>query len=77
MANAHLVAAIPNRLILELNQTYNPFKEEIFKELMVVRNGYLDVPDRPGYGMELIDNLARKFPYLEGSWAITNPNLSS
>ena len=77
MANAHLVAAIPNRLILELNQTFNPFKEEIFKDPMVVKNGYLDVPDRPGYGMELIDNVARKFPYFEGGWAITNPNLSN
>jgi len=76
MANAHLVAAIPNRLILELNQTFNPFKEEIFKDPLVVNNGYLDVPDRPGYGMELIDDVARKFPYFEGSWAITNPNLS-
>lgn len=75
MANAHLVAAIPNRLMLELNQTYNPFKEEIFKDPMVVKNGYLDVSSRPGFGMELIGNIAKKYPYLEGSWAITNPYL--
>ena len=37
MANAALVAAIPNRLMLELNQSYNPFKEEIFKEPLVVK----------------------------------------
>jgi galactonate dehydratase len=77
MANAHLVAAIPNRLMLELNQTYNPFKEEIFKDPLVVKDGYLDVPDRPGYGMELIDDVAKKYPYFEGGWAITNPNLSN
>ncbi len=75
MANAHLVAAIPNRLMLELNQTYNPFKEEIFKDPLVVVNGYMDLPDRPGFGMELIDDVASKFPYIDGSWAVPNPNL--
>ncbi|MEM9676096.1 MAG: mandelate racemase/muconate lactonizing enzyme family protein [Bacteroidota bacterium] len=77
MANAHLVAAIPNRLMLELNQTYNPFKEEIFQDPLVVKDGYLDVPDRPGFGMELIDDVEKKYPYFEGGWAITNPNLSN
>ncbi len=37
MANATPVAAIPNRLMLELNQTCNPFKEEIFKEPLIVK----------------------------------------
>jgi L-alanine-DL-glutamate epimerase-like enolase superfamily enzyme len=64
-------------MMLELNQTFNPFKEEIFKDPLVVKDGYLDVPDRPGYGMELIDDVARKFPFFDGSWAITNPNLSN
>jgi L-alanine-DL-glutamate epimerase-like enolase superfamily enzyme len=75
MANAHLVAAIPNQFMLELNQTYNPFKEEIFKDPMVVKNGYLDVPNRPGFGMELIEDVAKKYPYFDGAWAITNPYL--
>ncbi len=44
MANAALVAAIPNRLVLELNQTFNPFKEELFEDPLVVRNGYMDLP---------------------------------
>ncbi len=42
MANAALAAAAPNRLVLELNQTYNPFKEEIFEEPLQVKRGYLD-----------------------------------
>jgi L-alanine-DL-glutamate epimerase-like enolase superfamily enzyme len=75
MANAALVAAIPNRLMLELNQTYNPFKEEIFKDPLVVRKGYMDLLDKPGYGLELIDGVARKFPYLPGSYARANPEL--
>ncbi len=75
MSNAHLVAGIPNRLMLELNQTYNPFKKEIFKDPLVVIDGYMDLPDKPGYGVELIDNVEEKYPYIEGSWAITNPLL--
>ena len=32
MMNAHLVAAIPNRHMLERNMTFNPFKTDLFKE---------------------------------------------
>lgn len=75
MANAALVAAIPNRLVLELNQTYNPFKEEIFKDPLVVRKGYMDLPRRPGFGMELRPGIAAKFPYLPGNYWRRNPRL--
>ena len=75
MANAHLVAGIPNRHMLELNQTYNPFHTDLFVEPMVPNNGYLDVPDRPGFGMELkpLEDLKKKYPYLPGSWYRSNP----
>lgn len=75
MANAALVAAIPNHLMLELNQTYNPFKEELFEDPMVVRKGYLDLPKRPGFGMALKPNLAAKFPYKPGPYWKPNPHL--
>jgi L-alanine-DL-glutamate epimerase-like enolase superfamily enzyme len=39
VANAALVAAIPNHLVLELNQNLNPFKEEVFIEPLVVKRG--------------------------------------
>jgi L-alanine-DL-glutamate epimerase-like enolase superfamily enzyme len=52
MANANLAAAIPNRLMLELNQTFHPLKEEIFKEPLVARSGYMDLPRKPGFGLE-------------------------
>ena len=75
MANAALVAGIPNRFMLELNQTFNPLKEEVFRNPLVVRNGYLDLPDRPGFGVELAPGLAQKFPYLPGSYMKPNPDL--
>jgi len=73
MANAALVAAIPNRLVLELNQTYNPFKEGIFKDPLVVRRGYMQLPRRPGFGMELKPDLEKKFPFLPGNYWKPNP----
>lgn len=75
MANAAFVAAIPNRLVLELNQTFNPFKEELFKDPLVVRNGYMDLPRKPGFGMELKGGIAARFPYLPGSYWKPNPRL--
>ena len=78
MMNAALVAAIPNHLMLELNQTFNPFKEDVFKYPLVVKNGYLDLPDKPGFGVELAggaEALARKFPYLPGRYDKPNPDL--
>ncbi len=76
MANAALVAAIPNHLVLELNQTWNPFKEELFKDPLVVRKGYLDLPRRPGFGMELKSGIAARFPYLPGNYYRPNPRLA-
>jgi galactonate dehydratase len=73
IANAHLVASSPARHMLELNQTYNPLKEQIFKDPLVVKNGYMDLPNRPGYGVELIDNVEKKFPYAPGTYNRPNP----
>ncbi len=75
MANAHFVAGIPNRLMLELNQTVNPLREEIFKEPLVVVNGYMDLPDKPGFGVEVIGDVAKKFPFIPGSHRKLNPLL--
>ena len=73
MGNAHLVAAIPNREYCELNQTYNPLKEGIFKEPLTVKNGVMSLPDGAGLGVELIDDVEKKFPFVPGSYKKPNP----
>ena len=73
MANAHFSAGIPNRHMLELNQTYNPLKEGVFKEPLVVKNGYMDLPDKPGFGVEVIDDIEKKFPWVPGRFNKPNP----
>jgi L-alanine-DL-glutamate epimerase-like enolase superfamily enzyme len=63
MANIQLAAAIPNRMMLECSRHYNPFREGLFKEPIVVKNSYAQVPSKPGLGVEIIDDADRKFPY--------------
>lgn len=77
IANAHLVASSPNRHMLELNQTFNPLKEEIFKDPLLVKKGYMDLPDRPGYGVELIPDVEKRFPWVPGSYSRPNPVMES
>jgi galactonate dehydratase len=75
IANAHLLAAVPNRFMLETNMTANPLKEGLFKEKVVVRNGYLDVPEKPGLGVELAEGLAEKYPYIPEHWNMPDPGM--
>ena len=70
MANAHLVAALPNPRVLELCQIQGPLQWEILKEKPTIRNGYLELPDRPGLGVELADDLEERFPYIDGNYGI-------
>ncbi|MDP6112368.1 MAG: mandelate racemase/muconate lactonizing enzyme family protein [Planctomycetota bacterium] len=72
MANAHLVAALPNPRFCELCMIQGPLQWEILKEKPVIRDGYLELPDRPGLGVELADDLEDRFPYIEGSYAVTD-----
>jgi L-alanine-DL-glutamate epimerase-like enolase superfamily enzyme len=75
IANAHLLAAIPNRFLLETNMTPNPLKEELFKDKLAVKDGYLDIPDKPGLGVELIEGLAEQYPYIPGYWNKLDPGM--
>jgi D-galactarolactone cycloisomerase len=53
LANAHLVAAIPNGLMVEIDTTGNPFLEELPRQPIAITNGRLTLPDAPGLGIEL------------------------
>ena len=75
VANAHLMAAVPNRFMLESNMTPNPLKEGLFKEWFGVKNGYFDVPQKPGLGVELKEGLAELYPPIEGNWNRPDPDM--
>src|SRR5579885_126995 len=73
-ANAHLLAAVPNRFLLESNMTPNPFKEGLFKEKFQAVDGYIEVPQKPGLGVELKEGLEELYPPIPGNWNMPDPN---
>ncbi|MBX2921690.1 MAG: mandelate racemase/muconate lactonizing enzyme family protein [Chitinophagaceae bacterium] len=75
ISNVHLVAGVPGGHMCETNMTYNPLKWEIFKEPYEIKNGWLMIPDKPGYGVELIDNIEKKFPFSPGFYGRPNPKM--
>ena len=75
IANAHLEAAIPNHLILELNQTYNLLLEAVFQEGLPVKDGYMYLLNKPGFGVEIVDNIAQKFPFNPERYTTPNPDI--
>ena len=75
MQAASLTAAIPNRLMLEHNKTLNYLQEGVFKEPLVANRGYMDVPNKPGFGLEVIPDIEKKFPYIPGRYDRPNPDL--
>jgi len=69
--NAHLVAALPNPRVLEVCMIQGPLQWEIFAEKPPIHDGWLELPDKPGLGVALGENLEARFPYVEGHYAIT------
>jgi galactonate dehydratase len=58
-----LDAAIPNFAIQEFPSFYHQGNEsEMTKEPIREEGGYMIIPDRPGIGVELVDDIMEKFP---------------
>jgi L-alanine-DL-glutamate epimerase-like enolase superfamily enzyme len=53
VANSHLVAALPNGITVEVDQTGNPFIDELLAEPPRIEDGRLTLGRRPGLGIEL------------------------
>ncbi len=64
--NAHLGAALPNVLIQECFDDFLvPWAREVVQGSVTIRDGYLVVPDRPGLGATINEDLAARYPYHE------------
>jgi len=60
--HVHLVSAIPNGLILEYyRDTVDPMWGKSFKEQLMLKDGYVEPPDRPGFGIELNEEALRPY----------------
>ena len=53
LMSAHYCAAIPNFRVMEIDVDDVPWKDDLVTVPPVVRDGYLLVPDGPGWGTDL------------------------
>lgn len=69
-ANLHVVAAIPNRDVLEFQRTWHwsaePFRRDILTEPIEISEGVATVPDGPGLGISLDDSVLDDYPFEDG-----------
>ena len=62
-ANIQIATCIPNFLILEGVKNWGDFYSEIIKEPIEWKKGFVIPPKKPGLGVELDENIAKKYEY--------------
>jgi galactonate dehydratase len=62
MAAVHLLATIPNFLILEHLEDDVPQRYEVMTNQPEVKDSYIAVPDAPGLGVDLVEEAIAKYP---------------
>jgi len=63
-ASVHLSAALKDCIVMELDYTYNPLREELLNEPFKVQKGLLTPPDKPGLGIELNPQALERFAFV-------------
>jgi gluconate/galactonate dehydratase len=63
MQSAHICATIPNFLVLEFHAMDVPFFDALIDGNggPLIQNGHVTVPDKPGFGIELNEEVARQY----------------
>ncbi|CAM3840185.1 D-galactonate dehydratase [Vibrio aerogenes CECT 7868] len=68
-----LDACIPNFLIQEFPSYYHAGAEDgMTKTPLKVEEGYIYIPDAPGIGIELVDDITEKYPPAQRSLSVMN-----
>jgi len=62
-ASVHLSAALKDSIVMELDTTRNPLREELLREPLQAENGYLAPPEKPGLGVELDPGALQRFAF--------------
>ena len=60
-ASIHLIAAIPNSPFLEFSVTESPIRKGILSTPFEMKDGYVNVPQKPGLGIELDEEVIKKY----------------
>jgi len=77
MMNAHFSAAVPNLRIMEIDIDRLAWDHELFTHLPDIQDGYLVLPDRPGWGTEPNEEALRAHPPKSGGGLLTYGRKSS
>lgn len=64
MMNAHFSAVVPNMRIMETDIDRISWDAEVFSHAPEYKDGYLILPDRPGWGTEPVEAALAKYPAL-------------
>ncbi len=62
-ASVHLSAALKDCIVMELDYTYNPLREELLREPFRMQNGCLIPSEKPGLGVELDPEALQRFAF--------------
>jgi L-alanine-DL-glutamate epimerase-like enolase superfamily enzyme len=62
----HLCASIANVRIMEIDVDDVPWKDELVDAPPVTARGELGLPDRPGWGADLVEDVARRHVWAPG-----------
>jgi L-alanine-DL-glutamate epimerase-like enolase superfamily enzyme len=62
MMNAHFSAAVPNLRIMETDIDRIAWDHELFSHEPEFKDGYLILPDRPGWGTDPVEEALRAHP---------------
>lgn len=73
-AAIHVLAAIPNTLILERVHDDVPARYEVIDHHPETVNGYIEVPDRPGLGVDIDEDVVAKYPSQGNTLRAGSPN---
>jgi L-alanine-DL-glutamate epimerase-like enolase superfamily enzyme len=61
VANAHMVASLPNGLTVEIDRTGSPLIDDLLHEPLTVREGRLQLSDSPGLGVTLDEDVVQRY----------------
>ena len=61
VANAHLIGAMPHGITVEMDCTGNPLVDNLLKTPILVQDGYFDLGEAPGLGIELDMNVVDQY----------------
>ena len=67
--NAHIAVTLPNFISMEFMDPDVPWRDEIITEPLRVKEGRLELNDKPGWGVDINEEMLARYPYERGSSA--------